>query len=116
MNQERNNILLRDLEGKQNTCALNISVNQERNNILLRDLEEKQNNKKQEFHMCYLEFWGETNKTQLLSEPATNYQMHLLLGKIVLNYVAIRKPIEIVLLATIYIIKYKEDIEIHTLI
>ena len=56
MNQERNNILLHNLEGKQNTCALNISVNQERNNILLRDLEEKQNNKKQEFHMCYLEF------------------------------------------------------------
>ena len=50
-----------------------------------------------------------------MSEPATNYQMHLL-GKNVLNYVAIRKPIEIVLLATIYIVKYKEGLEIHTLI
>ena len=95
--------------------ALNISVNQKKNNILLCDLEGKQNNKKQEFHMCYLELWGKINKTLFLSEPVTNYQMHLL-GKIVLNYVAIRKPIEIVLLTTIYIVKYKDGLEIHTLI
>ena len=65
--------------------------------------------------MCYLEFWGKTNKTLYLSEPAKKYQMHLL-GKNVLNYVANRKPIEIVLLATIYIVKYKEGLQIHTLI
>jgi len=65
--------------------------------------------------MCYLELWGKINKTLFLSEPVTNYQMHLL-GKIVLNYVAIRKPIEIVLLTTIYIVKYKDGLEIHTLI
>ena len=34
-----------------------------------------------------------SNKTLYLSEPAKNYQMHLL-GKIMLNYVAIRKPID----------------------